>query len=265
MARRMIRLEPPYLISVVLVILLWEASAKAPGFAGGAPDWSVLQMAAHISYVIPLTDYDWLQVIYWTLAYEFVFYIAAGALFWIIGSSRTIRWLACLGALIAVCIMGFLPPLSLLFVFGITVFRHIFLKTHWLISVISVAATVLTMLLLNYPFQAAAGVIAALAILGTARASFLGRIWSPFFLLGALFYSLYLVHVPIGARFVNLFRRFTPDTAFADLCLSLGGLALSLAVAFLFWRWIERPAITLARRAGRALEERHLSNARKVT
>ena len=38
MVRRLVRLEPPYLVSVVMVILLWELSVRAPGFAGGSPD-----------------------------------------------------------------------------------------------------------------------------------------------------------------------------------------------------------------------------------
>jgi peptidoglycan/LPS O-acetylase OafA/YrhL len=74
-------------------------------------------------------------------------------------------------------------------------------------------------------------------------------------MLGSLSYSLYLVHTPVGGRVINLFGRFAPDTPWADLLLSLSGLAVSLATAFIFWRWIEQPAIKLARQVGTRLEE----------
>jgi peptidoglycan/LPS O-acetylase OafA/YrhL len=58
--------------------------------------------------------------------------------------------------------------------------------------------------------------------------------------LGTISYSLYLVHVPIGGRVMNILKRLQPrsDAALAA-CVAVGALA-SLVAAVLFHRWVER-------------------------
>jgi peptidoglycan/LPS O-acetylase OafA/YrhL len=79
--RRLVRLEPAYLVSIAVVLVLWYASSVAPGFAGQAPDYSLPQLASHLFYIVPLTSYQWLCPVYWSLAYEFVFYVTVGLTF----------------------------------------------------------------------------------------------------------------------------------------------------------------------------------------
>jgi peptidoglycan/LPS O-acetylase OafA/YrhL len=263
MARRLIRLEPPYLISLAMVIVLWEVSVRVPGFAGSPPDYSLPQVLAHVAYAIPLTPYDWLQVVYWTLAYEFVFFLFAGAFFWMLGYPGPLRWPLLVGVTISLSLAGLLPAMGLLFLLGIAVFRRLFLRDRAWITLAVLGLVTIALAHLEQPVHAAVGLGTSLAIWVTARLHFRGPAWRPFFILGALSYSLYLVHVPIGGRFINLFRRFMPDTTLADLILSLGGLVLSLGVAFLFWRLIEQPAIKLARRVGSWLEQRNVAQLRK--
>src|SRR5262249_17683132 len=42
--RRLVRLEPPYLLSIVLVIVMWHVSSFAPGFRGSDPAYSFQQV-----------------------------------------------------------------------------------------------------------------------------------------------------------------------------------------------------------------------------
>jgi peptidoglycan/LPS O-acetylase OafA/YrhL len=94
-ARRTLRLEPPYIASILRVIALWNASAAVPTFPGGAPKFSVPQVAAHLFYAGPPTEYSWLQPVYRTLAYEFVFYLLIGAVFPLMSlKDRPYAWLA---------------------------------------------------------------------------------------------------------------------------------------------------------------------------
>lgn len=65
--------------------------------------------------------------------------------------------------------------------------------------------------------------------------------------LGSISYSLYLTHVPIGGRVVNLGRRWI-DGLEAEFALSVAALAVSITFAYGFMRLVERPAIQLARR-----------------
>src|SRR6185369_10561381 len=73
--RRMVRLEPPYLASIVLVLAVWSLAAVALGLGADRPDYSWAQLASHLFYAVPLTHYTWISEAYWSLAYEFVFYI----------------------------------------------------------------------------------------------------------------------------------------------------------------------------------------------
>jgi peptidoglycan/LPS O-acetylase OafA/YrhL len=65
--------------------------------------------------------------------------------------------------------------------------------------------------------------------------------------LGTISYSLYLVHVPIGGKVINLGERFV-EGAVPELLLSGIALTISILPAVLFCWAIERPAIKLARR-----------------
>ena len=50
-AKRLMRLEPPYLLSIALVLVLWHASALMPMFQGIPPATEIGQIAAHLFYL----------------------------------------------------------------------------------------------------------------------------------------------------------------------------------------------------------------------
>ncbi len=50
MLRRMVRLEPPYLISILVTITLWNLSAAVTGYRGQTSMYSMEQIAAHVLY-----------------------------------------------------------------------------------------------------------------------------------------------------------------------------------------------------------------------
>ena len=65
---------------------------------------------------------------------------------------------------------------------------------------------------------------------------------------GTISYSLYLIHVPIGGRVINLFSRFQPNT-WQWLVISLLAGLISLVAAWVFYRLVEVPSQKLSRRA----------------
>src|SRR5258708_7744981 len=71
MLRGMVRLEPPSRASVALGLGVWYLAALTPGLGGARPDYSWPQIASHVLYAIPLTQYAWISQAYWSLAYEF--------------------------------------------------------------------------------------------------------------------------------------------------------------------------------------------------
>jgi peptidoglycan/LPS O-acetylase OafA/YrhL len=241
-ARRMARLEPPYLISVALCVLLMVVSSRGPGFRGATPDLNPGRILAHLLYLIPLTKFDWVNPVYWTLAYEFVFYICCGLLFSILWR-RHIFWTA----LLAFSALGARWEILhgwdyhiLLFPIGIAAAR---LYTGTSSTRDAAAVMVLmaaTIAALGSIVSGAVGLFAAAWIVWCRFPDF-----GPLTALGSISYSLYLIHVPIGGRIINLGRR-VAHGALAEDAISLIALLASLAAAAMLYRWVEKPALNLA-------------------
>ena len=242
--RRLVRLEPPYLVSIVVVLILWELGSRAPGFAGAPPSYSFGQILAHFLYLIPLTDYPWLNVVYWTLGYEFLFYISVGLL-WPVLSRRSLLFTAALVAVLQVIDSALHDKpmgIPLLFFVGICCARKALrLDPRWL-SFCAISIAIVALYWIAQPVVAFVAFLAAffIAFVDIPRMRVLG-------FLGAISYSLYLLHVPIGGRVVNIGRRFI-DGPFQELCLSIVALAVSLLVATIFWKYLEEPAKRASKR-----------------
>jgi hypothetical protein len=119
MMRRFMRLEPPYLASIGLCLIVFHAASM---FRGTDPGYSFPQVMGHLFYAIPLTSYSWLIPVYWTLAYEFIFYILVGLTFAFL-AKREIEFTICTAAIIAAgCfyLEGKIDVRVLEFVLGVT-------------------------------------------------------------------------------------------------------------------------------------------------
>jgi peptidoglycan/LPS O-acetylase OafA/YrhL len=249
-ARRMTRLEPPYLISLLLVLVLTLLAAQFPQFRGtteGLLDpWRI---AAHLFYLIPLTDYEWLQPVYWTLAYEFAFYLLIGLLFpWI---ARKGQWLGFL-ALAASCmvLVAFLdwPARVLLFVMGLQVYRHVILEDPAWRNLLVLGFCLVLMGQAGAFIEGCVGFAVAVLVSNHSRVpavpSGVDRVLGG---LGLVSYSLYLIHVPVGGRIVNLGKRFVASEI-EYLVLSLTALMVSLLISIAIFFIVERPSQRIARR-----------------
>ena len=248
LARRMIRLEPPYVASITLVIILNFAAQHAPGFQGQPSSYNPVQLIAHFLYLIPFTSYEWIQIVYWTLAYEFVFYIAMAGLFPWVGMSSRWPGRGVAAVLIGLVAIGTISHLIALFVMGFAAFRLASGSETRSGSLLMIAACALAMLHVHAVPEAIVGTLVAIVLSAHAALKRVpGKAGDICVWLGTISYSLYLVHIPIGGKVVNLGRRFIHGHA-QELALSLAALAISLGAAWLFWRLIERPFVLIARK-----------------
>lgn len=235
--RRMVRLEPPYLLSIIIVVSLAYLSASVPGFRGEAPSYCLPQIAAHLLYVVPLTRYSWINVVYWTLAYEFVFYIFAGLAYpALVKKAAFPLQILLLSLFCCLVLYQALPSQLLLFALGVMSFRC-------LVGIDSIVCYLALVALLGVTIAHISGAIYLFVVLTTCGVLVFVRVphFAALGFLGSISYSLYLLHVPIGGRIINLGRRIC-DSSECDFGLSILALLVCLVAATVYWRLIEQPA-----------------------
>lgn len=243
--RRIKRLEPPYLGCILLVIILHGLSSLAPGFAGGSLNLTWQRLLAHFGYLNAILDYGWLNPVFWTLAIEFQYYIFMALLFPIlVHTNLVIRGVSVLG----IALLGFmgygnpalLPHWLPLFAIGMVTFQFYAaqMSFHWYATIL------LTTSAISYyflgPQHAIVGALTALAIV-LASYREISPIFAPFAFLGTISYSLYLLHVPIGGRIINLASRL-PESVIYRYPAIVIALIVSVSCAYAFWWVIERPS-----------------------
>jgi peptidoglycan/LPS O-acetylase OafA/YrhL len=267
--RRSVRLDPPYWASMILVVALGLLSNRfVPGKAFAPPGPG--RVLAHVLYLQDLLGVPPLNSIYWTLCIEIQFY-AAFALMMLLATALRRRGLPAGRAFYAVTLPAVaaadLWPLGLapfevrglfvrqfhLFVAGVVVWwavvprrgdrsaRALGAGSVVLLAIAAVARG-------DVALGAGAATAAAILVAGT-----LGKLTTwlsarPLQFLGAISYSLYLVHNPVTGALFRAGYRLTGDTvALEAMWLGLV-LGLCIALAYVFHRAVERPSLLLSRR-----------------
>lgn len=246
LARRILRLDPPYFATVFIVLALTYLGTRA-GLRQEpfVVDWS--QLASHIAYLTAIVHERWYNPVFWTLAIEFQFYLVLGFLFPFIASRhRAPRWIAMM-----LCLAAFLPMFQAgqkvwmteylpLFMLGFLLFQAhagiIGRRELWIWAVPLLAVTA------SYTYILALLSFVAFGVMledryRNAVTEFLGRIS----------YSLYLIHMPLGIPFERIAMRFA-DSDLQRCFVALAGAVFCIGVAWIFYRLVERPSIALARR-----------------
>ncbi len=249
LARRLLRLYPPYLIASLLGVAVWGLSSLAPGFRGSPPNLGAVDFLASASMTAAFFQVPWLLVVAWTLAIEVQFYLAiAFVLPMLLNVGASVRVLV-LGAWIALPLAfdheAFLTSYSPLFGMGLVSFLHVRRRIGLghLIAVL-LAATVVH--IRTHGLESSlAGLATTVALFASPRPSRIAAY------LGAVSYSLYLVHVPIGGRIVNLGLRL-PDFPYRGVVVMGAAIAGSLLAADWFHRAIEEQWIKRSKNVGRA-------------
>jgi len=241
LVKRMIRLGPPFMAACVGTLILNLLSMQVPGYAGPlGSDYlsqSLLQLAADNVYISGILGRPWILVVAWTLAIEVQFYCIAGL-------SRRCLIKRPYVLLAAAAVMSLLIPWSATVFHWLPMFALGALVAvrfpSWSCRDAVLAAVFLV--LIGFTFNPAEAWLALLSLgmIVLAVHDMLPRVpllsW-----MGGISYSLYLVHVPIGGRVVNLAARVSSGPL-AQLLICLVGVLVSIAAAWLFWRFVELPS-----------------------
>jgi len=237
--KRIIRIEPPYLCVVALnVIFLFIRSRSA--IAHGAtelPTWQ--QIMLHVGYLIPFSGYDWLSIVFWTLAIEFQFYLFFSLVYLFFVRDPWKRWLIS----VLLIIVSYISHDESHFFYWSPVFlMGIYLALAKMQKCNKHEYWIVTGLLLGLVTYKMGWVIAAFALAATLAIYFNPPFRSRVLhFLGQISYSLYLCHTLVAFAIINTGIRMTHAPYQKALFVFLA-IAATLLCSYLLYYFIERPA-----------------------
>ncbi|MBN1250742.1 MAG: acyltransferase [Bacteroidales bacterium] len=244
--RRIARIDPPYLISIILVLIFQFLSTLNPYYRGNsfAIDW--ISLVLHLGYLNAFFEYNWLNPVYWTLAIEFQYYIIIALILpFIIHKNKFINYIT----IILFAFLGYLFPsstfifhYSLLFILGILLFyyKFNFMKKNEF-YIISTIILYLIFYKLGYIVFLSAFIAYLVIFLVDNNKNKILKFG------GKISYSLYLIHVPIGGRIINLADHFIENEIYKSIAVFFA-MALSIFASWIFYKLIENPSIDLSKK-----------------
>ena len=245
--KRFIRLEPPYLLAVVVALIpLYVTSQIAIGGRPGRPfDVTLTQVLLHVGYLNQVVFIPAVNPVFWSLAIEMQWYLVLGVLVPLLVSPRRATRLA---LLLGASALAYVIPTHVLlfhyaplFLIGIVAFQRRARITGPAEYAVGLAIVALGGWVTVGPLAILVGLLSA-ATIANVEFRHPAVLW-----LGTVSYSLYLVHWPIGGHVVNgAVKAGVPwPGLIAVLVLAIG---LSLLGAQVMYRYVEKPSRTFAAR-----------------
>jgi peptidoglycan/LPS O-acetylase OafA/YrhL len=242
--KRFLRLEPPYIVSIGIVIVLFffrKLYSDVPDVR--LPVLDIKQMLLHLGYLIPFSHYNWMCRVYWTLAIEFQFYLFMGLFYFVIVSKdMKVRILGYIGIL-AISFIGsekfvlFWLPVFLL---GNLLFLYLSkLITKYELYIVLIIVLLHISLFLPLPALFAC-LFAVLCILFFTNYSNPLLNW-----IGRISYSIYLIHAIVGLAVINVLSRYA-HSGITKFCVIMVGAGVSILVSYCMYKWIEKPSQKLS-------------------
>ncbi len=237
--KRVYRIEPAYLLSIAVVLLLNFAASKVSGYQGEPFGISWQEVGYHLGYLINFTDSEWLNPVYWSLEVEFHYYIMIGLLvaFW---RGRAVLW-ASVGLFTLLPLLPFqwIALMKFTDIFALGILAALFylgrIKQRDFIVALLVSSLVV---FYNHGWILGTLTLSTALVITFFSGFSLGSVLS---FLGKISFSLYLLHVPIGGRVINLAKRLELSYELQLLVVSLA-LAVSILASWIFYVVVERPS-----------------------
>ena len=262
---RFIRLYPACAIGLVLSLVMWKIQYfffkdTTP------PDMSGWKMMHNFLLTARILDLGFYNTVAWTLGVELQYYLLLALSFPLLFSKN--RWVSDITLLGWIAISFFIPSgvpeadglvqyWTPLFVVGISLFQFHDGYSPKLRTLVFVIAG-LAVTTYHLGFDSSITVAISTAVILTD----FKRIWKPFIFLGTISYSIYLVHLPIGDRFMPLGRRLVGiDSPWMYLFL-LMALGSTVVTAYFFYKYIEAPCHTWSKKVWRKRPDRTTADSR---
>lgn len=244
--KRVVRLDPPYLATIVLIFVLGWMAQLSPHHIENNRSFFTTNTLHHFLYLIDIKGGEWYNPVFWTLAIEFQYYLLIGILFPLIAHQNSVvRWVT----MLLFCSSSFLLPnriyitgFLLLFCIGIFIFWFITKRVNKTIFFTAIAV----LGVLSFMRHGTGAAVSLL--LGVAFLLWIEKPVKPLMFLGAISYSFYLLHVPIGTdAFIQFFQNYI-TTENGRIILMLISLPVILLASWVFYKLVEEPTMKLSKR-----------------
>lgn len=263
-ARRLVRLSPPYYFAIA--VMLGADIVKAVVDPGAGFPYPLGTVLANFAYVQGLLNLPELNTVFWTLGIEVQFYAIFALAQYLScrlggdGAAASARRLAVPGALALFCVAdlagwlgtdrhGSALPFLYAFVAGMFACWGGTVRFWVAPSALFIMVLLTLSLVLKSGFAAVVGVTAALLLVAGVKGA-MGRwlAWGWLQRLAVVSYSLYLLHNPATGTVFRLVDRVGHSGVLFNLVGGALSVLVSVAVAALAYRWVERPAIAWSHR-----------------
>ncbi len=240
--KRLVRLEPPYLLSLITVLVIIYARSIIIKDSNTQVHPSMTQIFLHFGYLIPFfQDYKWLNDVYWTLAIEFQYYLFIAIIFpLIIKSKLYIRFTLYVLFIIAsfTTTSKFLPHWLPFFSLGIILFlllANLISKKEYYIT----TSLLVAFCIYKYPIAMTIfSLLPIISILFWKNKEIFGLDF-----LGKFSYSIYLFHPVLGATFINIMSHHFKAPHEKLIVIAIGFI-ITILSAWLIYIFIEKPSKT---------------------
>lgn len=237
--KRITRLDPPYIASIILVLAVTYLFTFSPHYSGKKFAIDPVGLLLHLGYLNVFFHYPWLNSVYWTLAIEFQYYLLVGVIFSLVSSKRRVIRLLTFGLLGLTAVLirkgEYIFAFMFLFLMGMSVFQYRQqVVGRWEFVMLVSSASIGAYLTLGMSVMIA-------GLIGVSGILFLRVRYSILDFLGMISYSLYLIHPPVATLVLGLGRRFAVNQPI-QILLILTALGLSIFAAYLLYLLVEMPA-----------------------
>jgi exopolysaccharide production protein ExoZ len=244
MLKRSIRIDPAYLMTILLTLCVFKILSFIPSFRGQSIPFIPGQFLAHLFYVVPFTKYPYYNHVLWTLCVEFQLYILIGLLFFL--SNTKIYRISFLLVLCALSMFNWPNGYNVVFTYGAIFATGIALLLFKIENSKLYAILVLFSLIITGLHF---GIVISLLLFFSCLIMMYTKVNLPILtFLGNISYSLYLIHSLTFTLFDGVAKKLNADLSSHESLWLLAQVLFAIIMAYCFYRLIEKPSLRFSKR-----------------